>query len=81
MEDTHTYRTLRFERRAHKVPRRLIAIGVAVAVITLLWIFVPPKTLYWLLLPFWLAIVWVASYGWRQALTSLIWFLKNLERF
>ena len=72
---------LRFERRAHPIPYRVIAIGVGLGIFTLLWTLIPSRTLYWLLLSLMAVLVWVASYGWRQALAALIRLLHRLEQF
>ncbi len=62
---------LRFERQRRAVSRRLMTVGVSLALFTLLWLAVPPGTLYWLLLTAIGVTVWVASYGWRQALRRI----------
>ena len=73
------YRGLRFDRRPQTVPRRLIPIGAALAVFTLLWVSVPHDGLYWLLLTLVALLAWVGSYGWRQALTALHDLLHRLS--
>ena len=70
---------LRFERRPRAVPYRLIAVGVALAVFTLLWFFVDHGSLFWLLLFLVAVLSWVASYGWRQSLVTLIRLLRYLQ--
>ena len=62
---------LRFARQSRPASRRLVSVGLAVVIFTLLWVLVPHSTLYWLLLPLVMVLVWIASYGWRQALVSL----------
>ena len=71
---------LRFERRPRPLPHRVIAMGVGLGIFTLLWTLVPHSALYWLLLPLLAALVWAASYGWRQSLAALIALLRRLER-
>jgi hypothetical protein len=61
----------RFERRRRPLPGRLIAVGAGLLIFTLLWFLVPHGALYWLLLPLLAALVWVVTYGWRQALAAL----------
>ena len=62
------FRNLNFDSRASVLPRRLIPVGIALAVFTILWVLVPGSALYWLLLPLVAVAVWIASYGWRKAL-------------
>lgn len=71
---------LRFERRRRPIPYRAIAIGVGLGIFTLLWRLIPPRTLFWLLLILVAGLVWVASYGWRQALAALITLLVRFEQ-
>jgi hypothetical protein len=80
MEWTETNSDLRFSRRPRPLPHRAIAIGVGLGVFTLLWTLIPASTLYWLMLPLLAALVWAASYGWRQALAALITLLRQLEQ-
>ena len=72
---------LRFERRPHLLPYRVIATGAGIGLFTLLWVLIPPAALYWLVLPLLAVLVWMASYGWRQALAALIALLNKLEQF
>ena len=62
---------LRFARQSRPASGRLVSVGLALVIFTLLWVLVPHSTLYWLLLPLVMVLVWMASYGWRQALASL----------
>ena len=70
---------LRFGRRPRPLSHRLIAVGVGLALFTVLWTLVPSGTLFWLLLPILAAVIWAASYGWRQSVAALIAFLARLE--
>lgn len=81
MEDNTTYRNLRFERRHWSFPRRWIPIIMATVLFTLMWGLIPHNAMYWLLAPLVTALAWIATYGWRQALASLILFLHRLEQF
>lgn len=80
MSWSETNPNLRFERPPRSLSHRAIAVGVGLAIFTLLWILLPSSTLYWLLLFFLGVLVWVASYGWRQALSTLIVLLRRLEQ-
>ncbi len=67
-----------FNRRTTRLPTRLITIVGALVVFTLLWKFVPHNSLYWLMLIVFGVTVWIASYGWRQALHLLSIQLERL---
>lgn len=80
MQTSDDFRTLNFERqRSRSVPRGLIPYVLVLGLFTLLWVLVPTSVLYWLTLPVLAVLVWVASYGWRQALAALIQALEHLE--
>ena len=81
MNWSETNSNLRFERRPPPLPYRVIAVAVGLGIFTLLWVLIDHGTVYWLLLPILAALVWVASYGWRQALAVLITLLHRLEQF
>ena len=72
---------LRFERRRRALPHWLIPVGLTLALFTLLWMLVPHSVLYWMLLPLLGVLAWVATYGWRQSLATLIALLHRLEQF
>ena len=78
--DRNTYGGLRFERRSWPIHPRLIPIGLTLAVFTLLWWLVPASAMYWLILLLLAALVWMASYGWRQALAAIHDQLHRLEK-
>jgi len=80
MDKTDLYRGLRFDRQLSTVPRRLIPVGIALVLFTLLWLVIPPVALFWLLLLGLVVLVWMASYGWRQAVAALIALLRRLEQ-
>jgi len=79
MNQPKSYQGLQFERHTPAAFRRLIPIGAALALFTLLWGVVPHSVLYWLLLVVVAALIWMASYGWRQAIAALIALLHRLE--
>jgi len=80
MDMRSSYRGLRFERRSLTIAGKLIPVGLALIIFTLLWVLVPHSTLYWLLLPVSIVLVWMAGHGWRQALASLHNLLHRLEQ-
>jgi hypothetical protein len=79
MNETQSYRGLRFETRPRSAPRRLIAIGISIGIFILLWLVISPNVLFWILLPLIGCVVWVASYGWRRALAAIHDLLHQLE--
>ena len=81
MNVTRDFQNLRFDRRNRRFPRRLIPIVLGITIFILLWNLVPSSTLFWLLMPLTAILTWIASYGWRPALTQLINFLHRLEQF
>lgn len=80
MDQTDAFRNLNFTIRRRQLSARLIAVIVALVIFTILWRIVPPEALYWLLALCLAVGVWLASYGWRQAIFILIRFLQTLER-
>jgi hypothetical protein len=58
-----------------------MVIMLSLVVFTSLWWLVPHHALYWLLLPLWALLVWLASYSWRHVLVvahNLIHYLEDL---
>ncbi len=80
MNEIPTYRNIRFGRPRWSPSRRLIAVLLIVIVFCLSWIFIPHTTLVWLLAPCIASVGWMATYGWRQALSNCIEFLSQLEQ-
>ncbi len=78
MNGSNPFSSLRFEVPRHAVPQRVLVVGAAFVVFTLLWLIVPHGALYWLLIPVILGLVWAASYGWRPAVFALVEFLHSL---
>ena len=78
MNNSHPFTNLHFDVRRHPISPRVMAIGVAFAIFTLLWLVVPSGAQYWLLLPLILGLAWAASYGWRPALFVLVEYLHSL---
>ncbi len=81
MNDDTPFRNLHFANRTATWPRRLIPVGIALTVFTILWVLVPASALYWLLLPLVALAVWVASYGWRKALLVVHDLLHQVSNF
>ena len=79
MNNTRSYRGLRFETQPRSAPRRLIAIGVSIGIFILLWFVASPNALFWAGLTLIGILAWVASFGWRQALAALHDLIHHLE--
>jgi hypothetical protein len=63
-----------------RLPWRLVAVGIAVAVFVALWQLLPPETLVWVL-GFAIAVLaWMASYGYRKAMHMVAVLANWLER-
>ena len=79
---TSPYNHLNFDQqRRRRFPGRSFIIGVAITSFTLLWRFVPPQNLYWILIILFGLLAWLASYGWRLALFAFHDFIHRLEQF
>ena len=74
------YSHLNFNRPLRRIPARAAAVGVTLTLFSLAWAILPSSGMFWLLLITLGAAVWVASFGWRTALTVLIDYLHRLER-
>lgn len=79
MNEHQAYEHLHFDRRIPAIPRPLIAIGGALTLFTVAWIILPKSILYLLLIVALTGLVWVASFGWQEALHRLIAWLQRLE--
>jgi hypothetical protein len=81
MDKPESYRNLHFERRVWFTNPRLIAIGLALGLFILSWRIIPVNDLFFVwLLPV-AGVVWAATYGWRQAFSTLMGCLRRIERF
>ena len=80
MNNPEFYRNLRFETQPRFAIRRLIPIGVSIGIFTILWLLISHSTLYWVLLLLVAGLAWIASYGWRQALTAFHDLIHELEQ-
>jgi hypothetical protein len=58
----------------------MAVVGVTLILFTIFWLLIPSSAMYWLLLLGIGVLMWVATYGWRAALTNLIHFLRTLEQ-
>ena len=81
MNETGAYQNLRFDNRPRRLPHKIIVVCLIVIIFTILWRYVPHNALYWIVTPVIAILGWMATYSWRQALSSLIAYLHRLERF
>jgi hypothetical protein len=79
MNDHEFYQNLRFETQPRFNIQRLFFIGIPLGLFILLWFLVSHSTLFWVLLLFIGGLAWVASYGWRQALSVIHNLIHELE--
>jgi len=62
-----------------RFPRKAIAVLVTVITYIFLWRQINPNTFFWIGLVTISISVWLASYSWKRALVSVIYFLQRLE--
>lgn len=79
MEFLSKYQNLHFNRRIPAIPPVLVTLVGAGAAFVVMWLTIPTTALFWLLLPIVLVLVWLARFGWRAGLATLIAFLRRLE--
>ena len=72
---------LNFERRIPRLHSRLTALLIAVGIFLLLWWILPIPTVLVILLFIVPILVWVASYGWHNALEQVIRYLERLQMY
>jgi len=79
MNQTKTFHGLRFERPMRRVPRRILLVLGAIVITGLLGWLLPPGMFVGLMLLAVGLLTWLASYGWRPAVATLITLLHRLE--
>jgi hypothetical protein len=79
MDDRQYYSRMDFSPSRPIIRARVIFFVLGGLLFTALWAFVPHGTLYWLLLPLIMGLVWMASYGWRQAIFVIHELIHRLE--
>ena len=68
----------RFQRL--RLPMKIIAVLPVVIFMALLWWLLNPITYFWFSLAIAAILAWIASFGWRQALINVIYFLNRLMK-
>lgn len=81
MDKRELFHSLQFDRPIHWPSSRALVVGLGVVVYVLAWGILPTSAAYWLGMLAVAALVWAASYGWRQALVGLIALLEKLLQF
>ena len=75
--DEQEYTYLDFSQPS-RIPHRLIwTVGVVVTQIVL-WLIIPDQLLRWLLIPLVGVLGWAASFGWRQALKAIRFWIDQM---
>ena len=67
---------LKFDRK--HVPWKPVSVLIAIVIMSIAQWLLNPNTFFWFSLVVVGILVWVANYGWRQALITLIYFLNRL---
>lgn len=79
MTNRNDYTRFRFnENRQLRLTGKTTVAAITILVFLLLWWALGPAAMFWPLVITLSLLTWVASFGWRQALTSLIRFLERL---
>ena len=80
MDDHQKYQGLNFERAKPHVPSALVSIIAASLVFTAVWLVLPRQASFLLTLIAVAVLTWMASFGWEEALESLIRFLERQRK-
>ena len=80
MDDHQKYQGLNFERVKPQVPSSLVSIIAVSLVFTAVWLVLPKQALFLLTLIAIGLLTWMASFGWEDALESLIRFLERQRK-
>lgn len=80
MKENRPYQDLRFDRRVGSFSKRTISLIAVPVGFTIMWLFLPPGAVYWLVLLLVTALTWISSFGWEEALATFINFLQHQQR-
>lgn len=80
MNSSDFFNNLNFEDRRLSPTQRIIFVGSLLGGFALLWFSIGHGIVFWVLLLALGILGWVASYGWRQALSALHDFIHQLEQ-
>ena len=80
MDDHQKYQGLNFERVKTSVPSALVSIIAVSLVFSAIWLVLPRQASFLLTLIAVVILTWMASFGWEDALDSLIRFLERQRK-
>ena len=80
MDDHQKYQGLNFERVKPSVPSALVSIIAVSLVFSAVWLVLPRQASFLLTLIAVVILTWMASFGWEDALESLIRFLERQRK-
>ena len=80
MNEHQKYQGLNFERVKPQLSSALVSIIAASLVFTAVWLVLPRQTSFLLTLIAVVVLTWMASFGWEDALESLIRFLERQRK-
>lgn len=80
MNWTDSFSNMEFNRQQRSIPRIFIALCVSQVIFTLTWILLSETAMFWLCFFSLAVFTWIASFGWRDALSRFILFLHRLEK-
>jgi hypothetical protein len=78
MSNQNPFETFDFSPR-RRFPRLVAIEAIALIGLLVLWSAAPGTLFICLLLPLVAVLIWIASFGWRQALSRFIEFLQSLD--
>lgn len=76
MNNPNIFSDFRFDRL--RLPLKVLTILGVVVILILAWLLLNPDIYFIFSLVVTAILVWVASYGWRSALISLIYFIERI---
>ena len=80
MDDQEIFQGLNFERAKPRLSSALISIIAVSLVFTAVWLVLPRQASFFLTLIVIALLTWMASFGWEDALESLIRFLERQRK-
>ena len=80
MDDYQAHQKLNFERAKPQLSSSLVSIIAASLVFTAVWLVLPRQATFLLTLIAVVVLTWMASFGWEDALESLIRFLERQRK-
>ena len=80
MQENDPYRNIKFNRRVGGLSKRTISLIAVPVGFTVIWFFLPPGAVYWLVLLLITALTWISGFGWEEALATFIHFLQHQQR-